>query len=791
MLILDNNFFVYDTETQISAKDLGRLGELAQYGHLVVREYDGLGILVPYFESLNDGAQTQTVKTLIKNHGMPAIKNILGRAGIEETHVDNILESLKILENRQTIKEDISSYVKGNPQAVALLNKQKSVGEFKTQSPNVSLKQDHPTDKLFIQFPLDSMIVMNSSDNPIEVPDLDDVYKAYPNEIYQFPAITKILKASAQNRNDEIKEALEGYTSIGIKGLPSANEIISTFEPMHQDYVQGNPDNDLLEIQDNEKEYFQELINFFKHHIALYIRETVPGISDEEVSNQTEERYKRGDLPERVEEYIRRLISGLLKKAYSHTGFFPIDKNNWEDDAESSEDEGEDAGDLIILAQTTTLMMGARPAATVNQYLQAKAKEYSAEVWAEAIVRLARWGENKQANLLVGPGSSVDGVDLSTLKRYTHSVDISKMVPEPYEDGRNYKVMSYTPISFMLNGLAVDLDYLYLASISYLNPDNPEKLEQRFQLMTAYDIISSYQAGTSLLTGIDYVNGKFVAANEEADNLNESPLVNIKNIPPYSSEAFSDICMNLGIKQSLPFATGIVNPSALAAGGAVDIENAQKSILDQDPAFRPLALAKVFLEATKKAVHETQDEMEESDSFVETLNAIQEHVHPIVKKYLSSMGSREEVVTATAASFFDESLLGDSVAFDNVDEADEELEDLTVNRPVSYVAEGAQLEGALFVKLERKNKTAGDKLVGYFAMNHTPRIFASLKDKVAEQNLDLNTPAVNVLSVMRSMLSLETEERTNQALRADGTRENTFTKAVSETSLLEIQQALL
>lgn len=387
---------------------------------------------------------------------------------------------------------------------------------------NTSIIQRKPTDEVYYRL-----------ENSMEV--LSDAYEGYTvidaeGDVVVTDGGVPILEyqgiefPSIATHSFEYKEEVDGKVrpleGLNIIGWADSKRLMGYSFPNEE--VTGYSENNELDIQENEEKFFNSLKELVKRGLKTqYSRKNnfgniIQEITDEEVEKLIEEG-KRSDL---VDGYLKDFCHLALRNGRSHTGRVS-ETTVSEDDDEGEESTGIDveskyygygkpskSGDKLIInpvyltdkeinsLSSKDAMMG------LNNYIKSCNNSYA---WAEALIKLLRWGSRKVKMLYV-TGSEQNGVkrylNLETFTITTFSGDWSTLKPTMFDE------VSDRAMTEILYVNQVVRDIKYVTSQDYISKGLDMK---NVNVIVGFKFAKTYEGDVrqdiymDVLTFIDYI----------------------------------------------------------------------------------------------------------------------------------------------------------------------------------------------------------------------------------------------------------------------------------------------
>ena len=241
------------------------------------------------------------------------------------------------------------------------------------------------TDQFFIKFP--DYDRLQSSDISVDalVPDPEEIAKPYPHPIYYTPFYkTYFSETTASGRRAVIDKARQ-FVEITTQQENDVPKIDIR-------RVEGASSNNDLDIQSNEREYYEALREYIRFDISQAF-----SLNKEE---DIDDKYKRCECSPRLLYYLRSILETLLLLNWKHTG--KIKDYSIPDFNEDEEGEVEEGGFIHIGQDLDELTRDALE--TTHNFIVYAASHTGMgfDAYVEAIIKLARWGSVKPSVLKIG-----------------------------------------------------------------------------------------------------------------------------------------------------------------------------------------------------------------------------------------------------------------------------------------------------------------------------------------------------------------------------------------------------
>lgn len=221
----------------------------------------------------------------------------------------------------------------------------------------------------------------------------------------------------------------------------------------HDWEVLGDAKNNDLPIQENEKDYFEQLCMLM-----------MDGIEAEYPDVDLQVAMKQGIYSNVVKEYCYKLLNICLIEFRQHVGNIPAlkgsivindDIDDLEDSSSYSDEEDSEYGDASELEETYTgasfinvlpdEMKGQRPfnlMDALEAYIVGANNSFG---WCEAVVKMLRWGERKPSKLKID--GTENYLDLETFKITSFGGRLGDLKTKVYEDGSTMVGLGFVSIN--------------------------------------------------------------------------------------------------------------------------------------------------------------------------------------------------------------------------------------------------------------------------------------------------------------------------------------------------------
>jgi hypothetical protein len=181
-------------------------------------------------------------------------------------------------------------------------------------------------------------------------------------------------------------------------------------------------------------------------------------------------------------------------------------------------------------------------------YIMRCAREYGSKVWAEAIVKLCRWGEYKPGNLVLGQDINPNIFNLEHFTLTTYAAAFTTLPEIKDEDGRSYYAAA-TIVGSLPNkdGVAKEFYTGLLVSRRY---DVQKSIKSHYKLVSLFDLIYEYLQGNQFISGLQFANGLFEMSDELSDTLIEHPILNHSVTENFTSGFMRRLVLRHNIKNT-------------------------------------------------------------------------------------------------------------------------------------------------------------------------------------------------------------------------------------------------
>lgn len=553
MRIYDGKFLILDLSNGFAASNItvAELEKLGGKDEVKLRRHEQTGMVLP--EIVNKPAYSQAQVNIegwfsnvlnnreqVPNLVQPVI-DMLAQSGhtIDETIAQQLLDiPLECDLNRtKSIDKRLLAYAEGDMQAAIILNRLVLVDDVEYENTNEFLRMRKEDDEVRLQLPDADTIITHQLGTPYYIDKLREVWATpLPNRLYDYKDIVDILNApTPEKRKTLINDLLTALTAP--KGFDlkldasELSELRDRFEIIPLEHVIGLEENDTKGIFENEQAFYDNLIAFTKWHIKRFHREVLGNIDEAELEARTEADFAKGEIPVRLKEYFNSLIRTVSRTGFKFTGNFMYISGDVDGDYDS--DESEDVSfsessssrdESSSMDKVNYINQKANPNQSdlnvvISEYLDSSAPTQGASVWAEAIVKLMRWGSRKIKNLVVGTNNQLY-LDLVKSQILTQQLaNLADFEVDRDSQGRSLEILGATYVDFKAEGESRVRSYPFIllgVEEGYL-PNVEEPITVTYTT-TLFDIVKQFLAGEGIVYDIQFDGEKFI------DELDRRPL---------------------------------------------------------------------------------------------------------------------------------------------------------------------------------------------------------------------------------------------------------------------------
>ena len=295
-----------------------------------------------------------------------------------------------------------------------------------------------------------------------------------------------------------------------------------------ESYIAGDPANNLLPIQPNEQRYYDALVARIREGIAI----EQGLVTDEEIDQCID----KGITSTIVNMYLADMARLAFRLNWTHTGSVVIPVEETVGDSDSDNEESADGA--FPGYYTFDFIKGERVSCSAE--LQAKVNSYefidgfsrvrqyvdfttlNSYKWAEALIRLLRWGERKPSCLCIKNHSSdrQEYLDLNSLEPTTFAGTLEDLKPVINADGSHYTLAGGIWLGYnkeviedidglnRVTGFELDKSPKFLAGI-VLRTNYVDAEIYRLEFMDIFTAVSQLMSGEIKVQGVTVENNKF------------------------------------------------------------------------------------------------------------------------------------------------------------------------------------------------------------------------------------------------------------------------------------------
>lgn len=664
MRYIDKGFLIYDSDLGVSGSkySVDTLESLGGTSNISLKLHEPTGLVIPYFKNKTAiGANQVNLNDFIEN-------SIKTNAPYESIKVglNAMLQKQNITANEETYKAIYSMphEAKANKElpvqkgtlayateisASKELRKRIVVDEVSYPHPNKTYPRLSETDKLGVRLADADIIVEHPLNTEFAKTTADSTFPPYPDMVYRTTEIGNILNAPIDKRKEKIKNAITKLRNDYGQNISAQQEaqMIKNFREMPADHVLGNPENDNIEIQEYEMDFYENLVEFIKYHIKRFNREVMSGSSDEEIEKKSNDDFEKGNLPARLVEYLSSLLYDILYHSYYHTGNF----NYMLGDLEVEDDDGgseKDVSDMLVVVKEDRSKSDLD--VYVASYLITSSEQMGAQVWAEAIVKLMRFGSMKPYNLIVGVNNT-QYLDMYKLQNITAELsDLSSFDVHKDEEGRSLEIIvnSYIEFNNPETNTPHSYPFVLVANETGSLPNVDDTIDVMYTT-TLFDMVNDYIKGRGNIKGISFDGSKFVS-DYKLEELSEVGPEHLTTRKTLINDELMDYAIDNGVQLMKGTAFSVLNKD--------DVEGyiSSEPLIDR-LAQTPKVLRMLTIQGALNYVFSLGALDYESNDLVELLNWYYSNLYSThSQKYSEMLGlenpNTKNIVTLEATNFF-------------------------------------------------------------------------------------------------------------------------------------------
>ena len=572
MIIKDGKFVIYYENqgrvvkgSSLSPEDLEFIRE--KEGYIGVDVYPGTSFLIPCCDGFFDEEiELQQFYAMFELDGFAdVIRGVLPPAHQDKAEI--LVSIAMTIRDRQYVTDSIERYVYQFPEANRLLKDQQPPKGF-TLPFNKTVKQREPGDKLFIKLPDEFVLKNLEAGNPATYPSISEIFIPYPSLLFNTPYIEPILISMGENKRKIVEETIAMLKEFKVDSGLSVQKELSAIEKANlpMEYVIGDEYNDDLEIQENEREFFDALDSWVVYHTKQYLKRVNAEKSDEDLDEMVKLFLDRGRMPDHILDFFNTMIMEAVRYSYSHSEEVPLDV-----DLVSEEEQPDEIPDIIVLKPRKN--PSALPGEMMTiQYISHQASNHGYQVWIEAFVKLFRWGERKPRNLIV-PNDAPNSLDLKSFKMSTKTMDISSLEKMKFESGKCAKVIGIAPGQVFSNGEMRDMLTVLMLETVHKVPNSTET-HSNYQHIYLGDVVDAYVNGEDFIDGIALENGEFIINDTAIDQADEIEADLVAGFKPYLTATMIRLAAKKGMNGLITSSSMLTEPkkSYIYLKQYVDIE---------------------------------------------------------------------------------------------------------------------------------------------------------------------------------------------------------------------------
>lgn len=577
MRFYDGRFLVYDSTNGFRADDLSveTLNGLGGPEVVKLKMHEAARIVLPSMVSkpLVSADQVTISNWVFKVISDRATAEVSLRAYLEQKKVavteKDIQAMLEIPINCEdqkntSIPKEFLKFATGDAEALRVLKHRIIEDDIQFKNANKTLLQQANTDKVSVRLPEADVILTHELGSSYPSIYAEVPFDPYPNKLYRVKHIINILKAgSAPERAEQIRNVINILKStyyVTVSDI-EARKLEVSFELLPYEHVFGHKENDTIPILDNERDFYQNLIDFIKWHIHAFNKEVMTRADEAEITDKSEKDFQNGVLPLRLQEYLQTLLYNVMDRQFGHTGNFNIEKDFFKDD-DDDDDSDSDTDDKHKVMITKHDPKSSDLDVLAANYLQLSAKQFTASVWAEGIIKLMRWGDRKIESLYVGENNT-QYFDIASMELITtQTADLSNFEAEVDSEGRSISPLGLAFCEFKPKGESRRRAYPFVF-VGYEVGSLPgvEEKVKPLSTLTLFDIVRSYTIGTPLIQGIDFDGSKF--SSDYREELTVFTLADVAKKQVRVIEELTDFAIDNNISKIAGLASCLINAEDL------------------------------------------------------------------------------------------------------------------------------------------------------------------------------------------------------------------------------------
>jgi hypothetical protein len=485
---------------------------------------------------------------------------------ITEEEISAMLEIPVNCEDQKnnSVPKDFLKFAAGDSEALRALKHRVIEDDIQYKHANKTMIQQSNTDKVSVRLPDADVLFTHELGSAYPSTYAEIPFNPYPNPLYRIKHIINILKAgSASERAAQIRNVVSILKNTYYVTISDADakKLEVNFELLPYEHVFGHKENDTIPILDNERDFYENLVDFIKWHIYAFNKEIMTRADEAEIQDKSDKDFANGVIPLRLQEYLNTLLYNTLDKQFGHTGNFNIEKDLFDEDDEKDSESDSAEDDHKVMVTKRDPKSSDLDVLAAN-YLALSAKQFSAAVWAEGIIKLMRWGDRKVENLYVGENNT-QYFDIASMELITtQTADLSNFEPEIDSEGRSISSLGLAFCEFKPRGESRRRAYPFVF-VGYEVGSLPgvEEKVQPVSLLTLFDIVRSYTTGTPLIQGLDFDGGVF--STDYSEDLSMFTLADVAKKPVRVIEELTDFAIDNNISKITGLAGCLLNPEDL------------------------------------------------------------------------------------------------------------------------------------------------------------------------------------------------------------------------------------
>lgn len=194
--------------------------------------------------------------------------------------------------------------------------------------------------------------------------------------------------------------------------------------------IEGNPENNKLDIQENEKKYYDALVEWIEYNIKQEFN-----LQDSDLTDGN------AVIDDISQEYLAELADHIYAWHWSHNKAMPVSFSP-EDEDEKNENSRNDSVSSryeFIYDENTANGCIENAVVSLNAFLEDVSAKLGYKIYAEAIIKLARWGSRKPTALVFEGYPVIFDLATNSCKHNLGSISDYQV---KLKDGRQYELVS-------------------------------------------------------------------------------------------------------------------------------------------------------------------------------------------------------------------------------------------------------------------------------------------------------------------------------------------------------------